>query len=133
MSQEIIVAGIGLVVTALTGGTALGVNRLLNLADELKKESKEHGEAIAVMQATMPNGEWREIKNSLSSVHGTVREVQTEVSEIKGNLSDLKIDFGEHAATEKDRMIEAIESTCAKFKKLPITKKSLSAAKRKLK
>lgn len=121
MIQELAVAGVGILVTALTGGTALGVRRLLSHTDELKGDSKRHGEAIAAMQVLMPNGEWKELKTSVASVHGTVREVQSD-------LSDLKIEFREHAATEKDRMCEAISETYPRLN--GAARKSKKAAKR---
>jgi hypothetical protein len=120
--QEIVVAGVGLLVTALSGATTLGIKRLLKHTDELKGDSKKHGEAIAAMQVLMPNGEWKELKSSVASVHGTVREVQTDLSSVKGDVSELKIEFREHALTEKDRMCEAIAETYPKLR--PVVRKS---------
>jgi len=118
MYQELALVGVGLLVTAVSSTTALLARRVLNHTDELKTDSKRHGEAIAAMQVLMPNGEWRELKNSVASVHGTVREVQSDLSDMKGDVSELKIEFREHAATEKIRMCEAITETYPRLRPL---------------
>lgn len=100
MYQEIIVAGVGLIVTALTGGTALGVKRLLYKADALTEKVGEHGERIAAMEVKIPNGEWRAIKDGVAALQSTLNEhlldetnvlntLHSEIRAARGDLSQL--------------------------------------------
>lgn len=102
--QPLMLLGFGTLVSALSAATGMGVRRLLTKTDGLDKKVDAHAERLAAMEVRLPNGEWRELKDSVAGVHGTVREIQTD-------LSELKIDVHEHAATEKDRIRTAVSES----------------------
>ena len=105
IEEAIVVGAILGSATAATGIAAWVGQRLHTKLDRINDTlSGEHGHTarLAVIESRLPNGEWREIKNSVSRVEETVNEMKEEQIRVRDELHT-------HIADEESRIVSAVD------------------------